>query len=113
MITDLAGAISEVAPFAESYEFSVEIDPNEIDDARLDALAAAGMNRASIGVQDFDPAIQETIGRIQSYEITKAAVMVCGRAGFALSTPISCTAFQVSRRKKNFRKRPETVVAFA
>lgn len=74
MITDLAGAISEVAPFAESYEFSVEIDPNEIDDARLDALAAAGMNRASIGVQDFDPAIQETIGRIQSYEITKAAV---------------------------------------
>ena len=74
MITDLTGAIAEVAPFADSYEFSVEIDPNEIDDARLDALAAGGMNRASIGVQDFDPVIQETIGRIQSYEITKAAV---------------------------------------
>ncbi|MEM5467429.1 oxygen-independent coproporphyrinogen III oxidase [Celeribacter marinus] len=74
MITDLAGAIADVAPFASNYEFSVEIDPNEIDDARLDALAAAGMNRASIGVQDFDPVIQETIGRIQSYEITKAAV---------------------------------------
>ena len=74
MIRDLSGAIQEVAPFAEAYEFSVEIDPNEIDDARLDALAAAGMNRASIGVQDFDPQIQETIGRIQSYETTKAAV---------------------------------------
>lgn len=40
-------------------EFSVEIDPNEIDEARLDALADAGMNRASIGVQDFDDEIQK------------------------------------------------------
>lgn len=74
MIADLTAAIGAVAPFADTYEFSVEIDPNEIDDARLDALAAAGMNRASIGVQDFDPNIQETIGRMQSYAVTKAAV---------------------------------------
>ena len=74
MMQDLAGAIADVAPFAESYEFSVEIDPNEIDGARLDALAAAGMNRASIGVQDFDPDIQSTIGRIQSFDATRDAV---------------------------------------
>lgn len=74
MIAELYAAIADVAPFAPNYEFSVEIDPNEIDDARLDALALAGMNRASIGVQDFDPQIQETIGRIQSYAVTKAAV---------------------------------------
>ena len=74
MITDLAGAIFDVAPMAKDGEFSVEIDPNEVDEARLDALAAAGMNRASIGVQDFDQGIQETIGRLQSYEVTKQAV---------------------------------------
>ena len=74
MIRDLAGAIAEVAPLAEGAEFSVEIDPNEIDAARLDALAVAGMNRASIGVQDFDPSIQQIIGRDQSYEMTRAAV---------------------------------------
>ena len=74
MMQELAGAIAEIAPFAESYEFSVEIDPNEIDGARLDALAAAGMNRASIGVQDFDPDIQSTIGRIQSFDATRDAV---------------------------------------
>ena len=73
-ITDLAAAVWRHFPRAENAEFSVEIDPNEIDDARLDALAAAGMNRASIGVQDFDPAIQKTIGRMQSYEITRDAV---------------------------------------
>lgn len=73
-IAELAAAVFDVAPMAAGGEFSVEIDPNEIDEARLDALAAAGMNRASIGVQDFDPDIQKTIGREQSYEVTLAAI---------------------------------------
>ena len=73
MIGELGAAIAERLPFAKDYEFSVEIDPNEIDEARLDALARAGLNRASIGVQDFDPLIQETIGRPQTFAVTKAA----------------------------------------
>lgn len=74
VMRELADAIFEVVPMGDGGEFSVEIDPNEIDCARLDALAAAGMNRASIGVQDFDPAIQVLIGRDQSFEVTQAAV---------------------------------------
>ena len=74
MMTELAGAIADVAAFSNGYEFSVEIDPNEIDGPRLDALAAAGMNRASIGVQDFHDEIQQTIGRIQSFDVTRQAV---------------------------------------
>ena len=70
----LAAAIFDVVPLGKDAEFSVEIDPNEIDGARLDALAEFGMNRASIGVQDFDPDIQAIIGRDQSYEVTQAAV---------------------------------------
>ncbi|MCZ8334581.1 MAG: oxygen-independent coproporphyrinogen III oxidase [Rhodobacteraceae bacterium] len=71
IMRDLAETIFDAVPMGPGAEFSVEIDPNEIDDARLDALAAAGMNRASIGVQDFDPDIQKTIGREQGYELTK------------------------------------------
>ncbi len=74
LMTDLANEITAITPFAENYEFSVEIDPNEVDDARLDALARAGMNRASIGVQDFDEEIQQTIGRIQGFDVTRDAV---------------------------------------
>jgi len=70
----LADAIFAILPLAEGAEFSVEIDPNEVDAERLDALKAAGMNRASIGVQDFDPLIQDTIGRAQSYELTKQVI---------------------------------------
>lgn len=83
MMTDLAGEIAELAPFAANAEFSVEIDPNEIDEARLDALAKAGMTRASIGVQDFDPEIQQAIGRIQGYDITRDAVEMIRARGIA------------------------------
>lgn len=67
----LAEAIFDVVPLGPRAEFSVEIDPNEIDAPRLDALQSLGMNRASIGVQDFDEEIQKTIGRDQSYDLTK------------------------------------------
>lgn len=71
LMRDLAEAVLRVAPLSDTGEFSVEIDPNEVDDARLDALVRAGMNRASIGVQDFDPLIQKAIGREQSYALTR------------------------------------------
>lgn len=73
-IRDLAAEVFKYVPLDKDAQFSVEIDPCEVDDARMDALAEAGMNRASIGVQDFEPEIQKTIGREQSYEITKATV---------------------------------------
>lgn len=83
MIRKLARAVFDVAPMADNGEFSVEIDPMEVDAARLDALAEAGMNRASIGVQDFDPKIQETIGRIQGYDATRDAVEMIRARGVA------------------------------
>ncbi len=70
----LADAIFDMAPMAKNGEFSVEIDPNELDDARLDALAESGLTRASIGVQDFNPEIQQMIGREQSFELTARTV---------------------------------------
>lgn len=57
--------------FAEDAEISVEMDPNDLDEARYDGLAAIGMTRASLGVQDFDPKVQKTINRLQTFEQTK------------------------------------------
>lgn len=89
MMRMLTDAILEAVPLGADAEFSVEIDPNEIDEARLDALAAAGMNRASIGVQDFDPDIQKVIGRDQSFDITKRAVdMIRARGVRSLNADI-------------------------
>lgn len=89
LIRDLAGSVLDVVPLAERAEFSVEIDPNEIDAARLEALTDAGMNRASIGVQDFDPEIQKAIGREQSFAITRDVVeMVRSRGVTSLNADI-------------------------
>lgn len=70
----LVGTIRERFQFNAECEFSVEIDPNEIDSERLAVLAHAGMNRASVGVQDFDPRVQHAIGRTQSFELTEQVV---------------------------------------
>jgi oxygen-independent coproporphyrinogen-3 oxidase len=60
--------------FTKDAEISVEMDPNDLDEERYDALAAIGMTRASLGVQDFDPKVQKTINRIQTFEQTKSVV---------------------------------------
>ncbi|MDH4987138.1 oxygen-independent coproporphyrinogen III oxidase [Aminobacter anthyllidis] len=66
--------LREKFSFARDAEISVEIDPNDMDEPRFDALAAIGMTRASLGVQDFDERVQKTINREQSFEQTKAVV---------------------------------------
>ncbi|RWN60524.1 oxygen-independent coproporphyrinogen III oxidase [Mesorhizobium sp.] len=60
--------------FLPGAKISVEIEPNDMDDARLDALAEIGMTRASLGVQDFDLKVQMAINREQTFLQTKAVV---------------------------------------
>ncbi|PZR87202.1 MAG: oxygen-independent coproporphyrinogen III oxidase [Stutzerimonas stutzeri] len=62
-------------------EIAVEIDPRRLGKAMTEALAAAGVNRASLGVQSFDPAVQKAINRIQSVEQTAAVVTGLRGAG--------------------------------
>jgi len=66
---------------SEEVEFSIEIDPNDMDETRYDALAAIGITRVSLGVQDFNPEVQAAINRIQTYEQTKAVVDAMRRRG--------------------------------
>jgi oxygen-independent coproporphyrinogen-3 oxidase len=70
----LVGMIRSSFSVEHDLALSVEIDPNDMDGAKLDALATAGLTRASLGVQDFDPKVQEAINRQQSFELTKKVV---------------------------------------
>ena len=73
-IDRMADALVARFSFASDTEVSVEIDPCDCDTARLDALLRMGLSRVSVGVQDFDPRVQATIGRVQSVEATAALV---------------------------------------
>jgi len=54
----------------EDVEMAVEVDPRTLTEDALDGLRRIGTTRASLGVQDFDPKVQQAIGRIQSCELT-------------------------------------------
>jgi oxygen-independent coproporphyrinogen-3 oxidase len=68
--------------FAANAEISVEVDPREASDEHLQALAQAGFNRVSMGVQDFHPDVQVAVNRIQPYELTAEKVHRSRELGF-------------------------------
>ncbi|MFP7721335.1 oxygen-independent coproporphyrinogen III oxidase [Lysobacter sp. A3-1-A15] len=70
--------------FSESRDrdLSIELDPRFITPAEVGELAAIGFNRASLGVQDFDPVVQQAVNRIQSVEETVAIIDACREHGF-------------------------------
>ncbi|HET7731030.1 MAG TPA: oxygen-independent coproporphyrinogen III oxidase [Usitatibacter sp.] len=63
-------------------EYAIEIDPRKADAARIQFLAGLGFNRLSIGVQDFDPAVQRAVNRIQTVEETQAIIEAGRKFGF-------------------------------
>jgi oxygen-independent coproporphyrinogen-3 oxidase len=63
-------------------DFSIELDPRFVNPGDIEALAFMGFNRASLGVQDFDPAVQKAVNRIQSVEETRAVIDACRKHGF-------------------------------
>ena len=62
-------------------ENAVEIDPRTLTSELASAFARAGVNRASLGVQSFDPKVQAAINRVQSFESTAAAVLLLRERG--------------------------------
>ena len=62
-------------------DFSIELDPRFVAPDEIAALAETGFNRASLGVQDFDPAVQQAVNRVQSVEQTLAIIEACRRHG--------------------------------
>jgi len=68
--------------FAPDLEASVEVDPRRLTRDHLVALREIGFNRASMGVQDFDPVVQEAVHRIQPPEMTRQAIEWMRELGF-------------------------------
>ena len=78
---DLIGSIRHSFFVQPSAEIAVEIDPRTLTPEMIEALAFGGVNRASLGVQSFDPVVQRAINRLQSFETTAAATRRLRGAG--------------------------------
>lgn len=63
-------------------DFSIELDPRSVRRADIAELGALGFNRASLGVQDFDPQVQRAVNREQTIEETLEVIEACRASGF-------------------------------
>ncbi|WP_019450409.1 oxygen-independent coproporphyrinogen III oxidase [Cupriavidus sp. BIS7] len=75
-------ALNQYFELLPEGEHAIEIDPRRVGDDRMELLGELGFNRISLGVQDFDPEVQQAIHRVQSYEETNSVVRAARRLGF-------------------------------
>ena len=95
---------------AADRDISIELDPRTVSPQDIGELALAGFNRASLGVQDFDPAVQEAVNRIQGIEQTSAVVDACRSHGFR-SINIDLIYGLPTQSPAGFARTLETVIA--
>lgn len=66
----------------DSGEYSIELDPREVDASSITLLRKLGFNRISLGVQDFNPKVQQAVNRIQSYKETHDVIVAARKNEF-------------------------------
>lgn len=73
--------LSKCFSFAPGCEIAIELDPRRASPALLAALRTMGVTRASLGVQDFDPRVQEAVKRIQPAALVAGVIETLRGAG--------------------------------
>lgn len=81
-IRDLAGVTQKLFSFSPDIEASVEIDPRDMTRDHLIALKDGGFDRISMGVQDFNPRVQEAVNRFQPEDMTRRVLDWARDLGF-------------------------------
>jgi oxygen-independent coproporphyrinogen-3 oxidase len=80
-LDSLLAAIRERFAVMPTAEIAIEIDPRSLTKDWVEAAAGAGLNRASLGVQDVNPAVQLAINRQQPFAVTEWAMAALRQAG--------------------------------
>ena len=81
-LTELLDMLRSAFSFVPGGEYSIEVDPRTVTTQRLQTLHGLGFNRLSFGVQDFEPAVQKAVHRVQPAEQVFALTEDARRIGF-------------------------------
>lgn len=81
-LADLLAMLRQSFKLLPAAELSIEVDPRTVSRQRLGTLRALGFNRVSLGVQDFDPAVQAAVHRVQAPERVSGLVAEAHALGF-------------------------------
>lgn len=78
----LFDSITSIFPLAENIEFTMEVNPECINEEKLKVMKAGGVNRLSFGVQTFDPTLLKKLGRLHTKEHVFSAIRQAKEVGF-------------------------------
>ncbi|MBL7717040.1 MAG: oxygen-independent coproporphyrinogen III oxidase [Bdellovibrionales bacterium] len=81
-LDSLLSRVLETVDVQRDHEFSTEADPRVTTRDHLAVLAKLGFKRLSLGVQDFDPKVQDVVHRVQSEEQTRATTEQARELGY-------------------------------
>ena len=81
-LTRVFKALTRSFQLASDTEISLEVHPPVTTFEQLETLQKLGFNRLSMGIQDFDPMVQEAVNRIQPFEQTRALIEKARSLGF-------------------------------
>jgi oxygen-independent coproporphyrinogen-3 oxidase len=119
LTTLLEGILShcEVTP---NYEFSIEVDPRVTNRKHLEVLRDFKFKRISLGIQDFDPKVQDIVHRIQSFEQVKEITDTARELGFTsvnydliYGLPLQTLASVEDTFEKVVRLKPDRIAFYA
>jgi oxygen-independent coproporphyrinogen-3 oxidase len=115
----LFAALRHVFPFRPGVEISAELDPGVLTESWVKAAAFHGLTRASLGVQDLAPHVQQAVNRVEPFEVVERAVGWLRQAGVAsvnldlmYGLPRQRQADVVATLDKVLTLRPERVALF-
>lgn len=80
-LEELLARIVARFPLARDAEVGIEVDPRVTTREHVKSIVRAGFNRISMGIQDFDPAVQKEIHRVQPFELTRDFIGWCRAEG--------------------------------
>ena len=81
-MTTLMATLRDTFVFDAGAEVSIEVDPRKVDAETIAFLGTLGFNRISVGIQDFDPAVQLAVNRVQSEAETRTVIDAARANGF-------------------------------
>jgi oxygen-independent coproporphyrinogen-3 oxidase len=112
--------LNEAFQFLPGGEYSMEVDPRTVDASRLAFIRGLGFNRLSLGVQDFEPAVQKAVHRIQSTNDVKNLMVAARALGFdsvnldlIYGLPMQTTASFERTLNQVVELRPERIALYA
>ncbi|HVP38714.1 MAG TPA: oxygen-independent coproporphyrinogen III oxidase [Candidatus Saccharimonadales bacterium] len=105
----LHAVVAEEFEFTPDAEIAIEVDPRVTTGEQVELLRRLGWNRISMGVQDFDPTVQEAVNRVQPFETTRDLFRQCRDAGFG-SINLDLIYGLPNQRPETFRHTVEQVV---